>query len=631
MKSIWHWPLLVFYLKNGQKAVLVLVFGSFMPFYCRWVRVLCKARPLLVVCVLSMTAYSGFARADNYKITIDAPKDVTALLETYLDIVRYKTREDIRDEYLDFLVDQVPEQVASLLATQGYFDPKTEVFEGGKPLDLTNTTMLSDKPDLRVKVTLGERTVVQSAVLNVEGMIAEQDPKRVKALEFDWSLQEDEPFTQDEWSLSKTLLLRKIQADAYAAAKFSTTQASIEPEKKAAHLTATLNSGPYFTLGEPEVKGLNRYRTSVVTNANVIQVGEAYNRTKLLDYQKRLQDLPYFSSVLVDVGSDPNDAQLAPIRVQVVELPTQNFKGLVGYGTDLGVRANVQYNHFNVFKRGWVFDSKYDWQQKYREGRVSLATPQNKKHYQWSVVGKITQDRVEDYESDNLIFGVHRTRKLEHSSISYDLDYYHNKWGNTGNFERRNALFAGVTWAKNKVDNPSSPRKGYAIEASFGGAARGVASTASFVRAYGRFRYFIPFKKEDSLVLRVEGGAVFTKNSPLDIPDPLLFFAGGSSSVRGYPYQSIGDTETIDEDNVLPTKYLMTASAEYTHWLNKSWGAAVFYDVGTATNALNNVTIHHAVGAGVRWRSPVGPIHFDLAYGYPRKKLAPHISIGVLF
>ena len=589
-------------------------------------------RRYAMACVFLTAAYSGQACADNYKISIDAPNEVKELLSTYLDIVRYKGRDDIRDEYLEHLIDQTPEQVASLLATQGYFDPRTSVFDHGKAIDLTNNAVLSDKPDLTVKVELGERTYVKSATLKIDGIINQQDPKRASELEFDWSLQEDEPFTQDEWSLAKTLLERKIRADAYAGAVFTSKQALIEPEKKSAKLTAVLDSGPYYTLGDPVIYGLRRYPASVVNNVNVIEVGEAYNRTKLLDYQKRLQDLPYFSSVLVDVdvGKNADDAMLAHIKVQVVELPVQSFKGLVGYGTDLGAGANVQYNHFNVFNKGWILDTKYDWQQKYREGRVGLTTPQNAKHYQWSVVGKTTQDRLDDYHSDTNIIGLHRTRTLEHTSISYDVDYYYNRWGVPNNLTKRTALFAGVVWAKNKVDDQSFPRKGYAIEASLGAAAKGLASSASFVRAYGRFRYFIPFKKDDSLVLRAEAGAVLSSNSSLAIPEPLLFYAGGSSSVRGYTYQSIGDTTTV-AGTTIAAKYLATASAEYTHWFNKSWGAAVFYDVGTAANSFGTANIKHGVGAGVRWRSPVGPIHFDLAYGYPRRKISPHISVGVLF
>ena len=84
---------------------------------------------------------------------------------------------------------------------------------------------------------------------------------------------------------------------------------------------------------------------------------------KLLAYQKRLQDLPYFSNVVVD-NPDPNDAQLTPIKVNVIELPSSNFKGVVGYSTDGGFHAKTQYSHYNVFKRGWIYDIRYDWQQK---------------------------------------------------------------------------------------------------------------------------------------------------------------------------------------------------------------------------------------------------------------------------
>lgn len=603
-----------------------------MPLIFQWLPPKKRCRQARVTAVLSVVMLLQQAYAANYTVKVEAPVDVKDMLQTYLDIVRYQPREDIKDEYLEHLVDQTPEQVASLLATKGYFDPHTTITDHGKVVDLTDIVNLTDKPELTITIKPGERTIVKSAVLKTTNVITQQDPQRVGELVFDWSLQEDEPFSQDEWSLSKTLLLRKVRSEAYAAAKL-TTEAIIEPEKKKATLNGILDSGPYFTLGEPQINGLNRYPESVIKNVNTIKVGEAYNREKLLKYQKRLQDLPYFSSVLVDVSSDPANAQLSPILVQVVELPTQSFKGLVGYSTDLGARANVQYNHFNVFKRGWILDTKYDWQQKLQEGRVSLTTPQNPNHYQWSLVGKITQDQKNSssVKNDNAILGLHRTRKLDHSSISYDVDYYFNRWTVLKqDTVTRRALFAGVTWAFNKVDNPSFPRKGYAVEASLGGAAKGLGSSANFLRAYGRFRYFIPFLKQDSLVLRVEGGAVLTTADAADIPEPLLFYAGGSSSIRGYTYKSIG-TAIEDTTSVLPAKFLVTASAEYTHWFNKTWGAAVFYDVGTAADNLKSATLNHGIGAGIRWNSPVGPIHFDLAYGYPRRKIAPHVSVGILF
>ena len=574
--------------------------------------------------MVALLLATNSASADNYNVTLDAPKEVTELLNNHLDIIRYQPRPDIKDDYLDFLIENTPEQVASLMTTLGYFDARTDVTQK----NVVNPITGQSRPELTVKITTGKRIMVKSAKLEVTGLMPQQDPKRVSALEFDWSLQEDEPFTQADWDLAKTLLLRKVQSDAYAGAKFTQKQATILPDDSVANLSATLDSGPYFTLGDVDITGLRRYPASVVQNVNVIEMGEAYNRDKLLDYQKRLQNLPYFSSVIVSVSNAPEEAQLTPIKVQLVELPTQNFKGLVGYGTDKGYRANTQYSHNNVFNRGWIFESKADYQRVDREFMASLDTPQNSRHYFWRLLGRVEQEDDDGLRIDTNQVGLHYSKKLEHSAISYELDFYRNRARINELDTTSRALFGGVTWSQNKVDNPSFPRRGYAIEASIGGASKNLGSTADFLRAYGRYRYFIPFLKKDSLLLRTEAGTIFTRDDVGDIPTSLRFWSGGSGSIRGYAYQSLGDT---DNDVVFPAKYLATASAEYTHWFNDAWGAAAFYDVGMTTSVLKNISLYHGAGLGARWHSPVGPIHLDVAYGYPRKKISPHISIGILF
>ena len=606
-----------------------------------------------------LLALSAPVYADNYSVQVAAPKEIKTLLETHLDIVRYRTREDIRDAYLDFLVDHVAEQAAGLLATKGYFNSRITVIDDRTGLTVGTDAQLSAadaaqatrqeaqriseqpqnpseskptapvpaNPSYTIKVDLGEQVMIRSAKLTLEGLIKQQDKERADELEFDWSLQEDEPFTQDEWSVSKTLLLRKIRSDAYAGARFKETSAMIDEARKNADVAAILDSGPYFTLGDVEVVGLRRYRENVVKNVNAIEVGEAYNRQKLLDYQKRLQDLPYFSNVTVDIDTNPNDAQLTPIKVSVVELPSSNFKGMVGYGTDTGFRSNLQYSHYNVFKRGWIYDTRYDWQQKERVGQMSLSTPQNKKHYQWSLFGKIDQDRTTTVRDDTYQVGLRYSRKLERTAISYNLDYYNSTLGE----DASHAWVVGLDWSKFNVDSRAYPRRGYAVDASVSLASKSMGSTASFMRWYGRYRHFFPFFKKDSLVLRGEIGFINTSDDLYDVPSSLLFKAGGSGSLRGYSYQSIGDPSSMAMGNVLPTQFMATASAEYTHWFSDAWGWAAFYDVGSVTDKLSNRPIYHGVGMGARWRSPVGPIQFDLAYGYPRRKLSPHISIGIMF
>jgi translocation and assembly module TamA len=98
--------------------------------------------------------------------------------------------------------------------------------------------------------------------------------------------------------------------------------------------------------------------------------------------------------------------------------------------------------------------------------------------------------------------------------------------------------------------------------------------------------------------------------------------------VRGYAYQSLG---VENGDAIVGGRYLGVASAEYVHWLSEKWGAAAFYDVGTAADDLRDFKPVHGYGAGARWKSPIGLLNLDLAYGREVGKLRVHFSVGIPF
>jgi translocation and assembly module TamA len=41
--------------------------------------------------------------------------------------------------------------------------------------------------------------------------------------------------------------------------------------------------------------------------------------------------------------------------------------------------------------------------------------------------------------------------------------------------------------------------------------------------------------------------------------------------------------------------------------------------------------LYPGVGVGVRWRSPVGPINVDLAYGTRNRTVRPYLTLGIAF
>ena len=115
----------------------------------------------------------------------------------------------------------------------------------------------------------------------------------------------------------------------------------------------------------------------------------------------------------------------------------------------------------------------------------------------------------------------------------------------------------------------------------------------------------------------------------VELPPSLRFFAGGDRSIRGYAYQEV--SPRIDTDfgpYSVGARNVATASVEFEHYFNDTWGAAGFVDSGSAFDETPDWRT--GVGVGVRWRSPVGPLRLDVAHGLddPDSDFQLYLSIG---
>ncbi|TZF80553.1 BamA/TamA family outer membrane protein, partial [Cognatilysobacter lacus] len=98
------------------------------------------------------------------------------------------------------------------------------------------------------------------------------------------------------------------------------------------------------------------------------------------------------------------------------------------------------------------------------------------------------------------------------------------------------------------------------------------------------------------------------------LPPSLRFHAGGEHSIRGYGWREVGPRVGVQGQRfAVGARNVITASAEFEHYLNDRYGYAVFVDTGSAFNARPDM--HTGVGVGLRWRSPVGPVRIDIARG----------------
>jgi translocation and assembly module TamA len=113
------------------------------------------------------------------------------------------------------------------------------------------------------------------------------------------------------------------------------------------------------------------------------------------------------------------------------------------------------------------------------------------------------------------------------------------------------------------------------------------------------------------------------------LPPSERFFAGGDNSIRGYDIDSRGPIDASGD--VIGGTYLAVLSAELEHYFTDTWGVAAFIDSGNSFGGDGSSTgFQTGIGAGVRWRSPVGPIRVDIAHPLDDKDndFRLHLRIG---
>lgn len=575
-----------------------------------------------------MLCLTASAAAASYRVEIEAPPPLHDLLEQHLDLVRDQTRADLSDDQFQFLVDTVGLQVQGLASTEGYFTPSVKVA----------VQQVGGQRVVRLQVEANRRTVVAGTAIDIVGAIRQEAAQRADDTMKNWGLPEGRPFRQLDWDSAKDNALQSLQRQRYAAARITRSEALIDPEQGRARLSVQYDSGPRFSLGTLLISGIKRYPDSIIRNVNPLQPGEDYTIERLLELQRQIQKTPYFSNVIVALDDDPAHAELAPVKVSVTEFPVQRIRTGAGYSSDTGAHVEGRYSYYNLLQRAWVFDGQVKLEQQRQFAALGIDLPPDAQSYVNGASASYERTTLQGIDLHSARVGLKRARSYERYDTAFSLDYFLADLQQINNTPlpsdtiaapgRHRALVPGFAWTRREVDNPMFPRRGNVISAQTGFAVNGLITDQSFLRAYGRVKEYLPVGERDSIVLRGELGAVFTVGGGEAIPASLLFRAGGSDSVRGYANQSIGN---LQNGTVFPTKFLLTASTEYQHWFSAQWGAALFYDVGSAADKWVDRKIYHGVGIGARWRSPVGPVNVDLAHGIEARKMRLHVSLGIAF
>ena len=579
------------------------------------------------------TKANSEAPSAAYRLEVNAPPELRSLLITYLDISRFQSAplaDSITASELDRLIAAVPAQTKTLLETEGYFSAEVKV---------AKVENLPSLPLLTVQVVPGPRATVGGVKFGFDGalqkaaMLSDSDAlsltEKARGL---WSLPVGQAFRQSAWTSAKSASIALLRAEGYPAATWRSTNARVDAVNQRAELEMIADSGPLFRLGELRIEGLQRFDVESIQRLSTFNAGEPYSEKRLLDFQERLQKSGLFEGSSVELDANPDSASSAPVIVRVRELNLQQATIGAGFSANTGPRATLEHIHRRVFGTRWIAKNKFALGPDIQSWSGEFTSHPLEGRYRNLLSGSAERLRSTEELRTSWSARAGRTQDTPRIERLYFAEFQSAKLDNALGSTQSSALSANYHWIWREVDNVLLPTRGLTanLQAALGRSFSSGSPEGLFGRAYARVTWYQPLGNEWYATLRGEAGHV-QAGAGVVLPDTLLFRAGGDESVRGYAFRSLGPKV----NNVLFSgKMLLTGSAEIARPISPKYPAfwwAAFVDAGDAANRWSDINVAAGYGVGLRWRSPVGPLRLDVAYGQAMRAARLHLSVGIAF
>jgi translocation and assembly module TamA len=578
-------------------------------------RISARLRVLLPALCALLFCGQAYAQQATVNVVIEG---VNAQLETnvrlFLSMEQQKGHPLLSDGRIRRLNTKSKQEIAAALQPFGYYRPEI------------TSSLTEPKPgewQARYVIDPGPGIPIAEFNLTIDGEMRD-DPELKKMVE-EHGLRVDAVFVHPEYEGFKSRLRELAAERGYMQAKFTEARVEIDLEAYLVRVYLGYDSGKRYRFGEISLEQdvldddfLQRYIT--------FKQGDPYSLNQLIELKQALNNSNYFQSVEVYPGEPRHDSMEIPVIVKLTPRKNHRYDFGVGYGTDTGARAKVGWRMPRVNRRGHRIDSEVQVSQiGYSVGanyRVPVYNPRTDQ-----LVYTVSQVKENTDSNDSLLrtLGVSLNHNRGEWREILSLNYQSENFEVANDSGTSNLLIPGISWNRTWGPDFINVIDGLRFDIGLRGAEQSIFSDTSFLQLRGGAKFIVSYNPRNRLLLRGNFGA--TETSGFDrLPSTIRFFAGGSQSVRGYAYESLGPEDSSGD--VVGGRYLLTSSVEIEHYFSDNWGAAVFLDTGNAIDSLGD-KLEQGAGFGLRWKSPVGPVRIDLANSISRgKNWHLHVSIG---
>jgi translocation and assembly module TamA len=440
-------------------------------------------------------------------------------------------------------------------------------------------------------------------------------------------------------------LLDALRADSYPLAKVPTPIATLHPDENLLDVTFQPDTGPKADIGPITFSGLKDMNESFVRQRLLIHQGDPFSPQAIEKARVDLSSIGVFSVVRADPASALDPEGQLPITFDLTERPLHAVDFGLGYSTDLGANFTAGWHDRNLFGNA----EQLNLTASYQAGGDAVVHPGYQASAQFLKPDFLERDQqleldltavkqdLQAYDQTALLEKIALNRKLSpHWTVSLGLSG-----------EQESILQEDVTRHYNLVGIPASlkydstnsmldPTQGIRAAVMLTPTESLGTPNATFLLAQVSGSTYLDFFDNGRSVLALRGLVGQASGvGVFDIPPDQRFYAGGSATVRGYRYQTLGP-QFPDEKPTGGTA-ISTGTVELRQRILGNYGVVGFVDVGqvSANGAPFSSEWHAGAGVGARYYTSIGPIRLDVAV--PLNKLPGgdsfelYIGIGQAF
>jgi outer membrane protein assembly factor BamA len=311
-----------------------------------------------------------------------------------------------------------------------------------------------------------------------------------------------------------------------------------------------------------------------------------------------------------------------------------------GYQDREGPRGTIEISHNNLFglARAISFRTRASFRE--QRGQITYREPRLFNHDLDSFITLFAEkeDRVSfDTFRNNALFQVlKRFRQLDNYFFRYsfetvDLSDIRVNPTATGqeNLGTLKLSTLSLAWLRDTRDDPFDATSGYFNTANFSVTAKAIGSQANFLSFFGQTQAHRKIGENVVLASSLRLGLSKPWGSTAVVPISERFFAGGSTSLRGFDLDQAGPLDPLT-NKPLGGEALIIANLEFRIPVRNGLTFAPFYDTGNVFETISTIKLSkftNTLGFGFRYKTPFGPVRVDFGFNLDRPAGIPSHQI----